>query len=245
VIEWVDEAVVLSARTHGEGGAIAQLLTRERGRHAGLVRGGASARRRGLLQAGNLVRATWRGRLAEHLGALVCEPVRGHAAVWLDDALRLAGIAAACALAEAALPEREPHPKLYAGLLAFLEGLDGSHWPALYVRWELGLLDELGFGLDLRACALTGSTESLAWVSPRSGRAVSAAAGEPWRDRLLRLPGFLAGSGEIGPAALADGLALTRFFLARDVFAPLHRDLPPARARLVDRLCGGATISGA
>ena len=233
-MEWSDEAIVLSGRRHGEGSLVVQLLTREHGRSPGLVRGGASSRMRGTFQPGNEVTATWRARLAEHLGWYACELVRNNAAAWLDDAARLAAVGSACAVAETALPEREPHPVLFEGLRALLGGLDSEVWPAIYVRWEVELLTELGYGLDLSACAATGGTGDLAFVSPRTGRAVSRDAGEPYRERLLRLPGFLTGGGELSAADMADGLDLTAYFLRRHVYDPAGRELPPARARLAD-----------
>jgi len=234
-MHWSDEGIVLSARAHGENGAIVQLLTREHGRHAGLVRGGQGRRARGVLQPGNLVAAQWSGRLAEHLGSYVCEPLAAYAARVLDDPERLAALSAAAAVCEAALPEREAHGPCFEGLRALLEALPGDHWAEVYVHWELGLLAELGFGLDLEKCVAGGANDQLAYVSPKSGRAVSLAAGEPYRDKLLPLPGFLAGRSGGGAAEVAQGLALTGFFLERFVFAPHHRPPPAARQRLAER----------
>ena len=234
MIEWTDAAIVLSARPHGEGSAIVQLLTATRGRHAGLARGGSSARQRGTYQPGTEVAAVWRARLADQLGNLTCEAVHGHAAGWLDDPFRLAGIGAACAVAESALPEREPHPPLYHGMVAFLACLDAEVWPAAYVRWEVELLAELGYGLGLDACAVTGATDDLARVSPRSGRAVSREAGAPYAEKLLPLPGFLVGGGRLDDEDVIAGLDLAGYFLRRHVFAPADRDLPQARLRLAD-----------
>jgi DNA repair protein RecO (recombination protein O) len=211
------------------------LLTREHGRHAGLVHGGQGRRARPLLQPGNRVAVTWSARLADHLGSLTCELIEGHAARLLDDAARLAALAAAAAVAEKALPEREPHPAVYHGFVALLQALEGEHWAEAYVGWELALLRELGFGLDLSACAGGGGNDQLAYVSPRSGRAVSLAAGEPYRERLLPLPGFLAGRGGGGPIEVGQGLRLTGTFLARQIFNPQNQPLPPARQRLADR----------
>lgn len=232
-MDWTDRGVVLSARPHGEAAAVAVLLTRDHGRHGGLVQGGRSSRQRGNLEPGTLVAARWRGRLAEHLGTYTLEPMHGYAAALLDDPLRLAALTAACALVEAALPEREPHPAVFDGLVALLDVLEGAAWPEAYVRWEIGLLAELGFGLDLDRCALTGSNDYLAYVSPRTGRAVSASAGEPYRDRLLPLPGFLVGRGGGGRDETLAGLRLTGHFLERHL---LNGPLPPARMRLVERL---------
>ena len=244
-MDWSDDGIVLAARRHGEASVVAQLFTRGYGRHAGLVRGGAGSRARGVYQPGNLVAARWRARLAEHLGAFTCELVRSHAAALLDDPLRLAALTSACGMLSAALPERHPYPALYGSTLALIEALAGEPaWPARYVRWELDLLRELGFGLDFTKCAATGATDDLAYVSPKSGRAVSRAAGEAWRTRLLPLPGFLIGAGEAGPADIAAGLRLSASFLERHLFAPHEHKLPAARERFVERLTRTTTTSG-
>ncbi len=244
-MEWTDEAFVLAARRHGEGAAVAQLLTREHGRHAGLVHGGGSASKRALVEPGNRVQATWRGRLPEHLGRLTIEVERPYAAALMDDPARLAALAAACSVAEIALPEREPHPALFLATEALLNSLAETSdeiWPAVYIRWELGLLSEIGFGLDLSTCAATGQTDDLVFVSPRTGRAVSRAAGAPYEDKLLRLPAFLAPTEgaeiTVSQSDIRDGLRLTAYFLARHVFDPLNRPLPSARDRLTDLLEG-------
>lgn len=244
-MDWTDEAFVLAARRHGEGAAVVQLLTKEHGRHAGLVHGGGSASKRALVEPGNLVQAAWRGRLAEHLGRLTLEVERPYAATLMDDPKRLAALAAMCAVAEIALPEREPHPALFHATAALLDSLAETGddvWPAIYIRWELGLLSELGFGLDLSVCAATGQTDDLVFVSPRTGRAVSRQAGEPYQDKLLPLPGFLAPAqgGALSAAAndIRDGVRLTGYFLTRHVFDPLNRPLPGARDRLTDLLAG-------
>lgn len=231
-MEWSDRGIVLSARAHGEASAVATLFTREHGRHSGLVHGGRSARLRGALEPGTLVAGRWRARLAEHLGSLSVEPVHGYAAAFLDDPARLAALAAACAVTEAAVPERAAHPALFDGLLALFGLLDTSAWAEAYVRWEVGLLAELGFALDLERCAVTGGNDWLAYVSPRTGRAVSAVAGEAYRDKLLPLPAFLGGRGGGGPGEVMAGLALTGHFLERHA---VHGPLPPARGRLIDR----------
>jgi DNA repair protein RecO (recombination protein O) len=244
-MDWTDEAFVLAARRHGEGAAVVQLLTREHGRHAGLVHGGGSASKRSLVEPGNRVQAAWRGRLAEHLGRVTLEVERSYAATLMDDPKRLLALAAACAVAEVALPEREPHPAMFHATQALLDSLADTGddvWPAIYIRWELGLLGELGFGLDLSACAATGQTDDLVFVSPRTGRAVSREAGAPYQDKLLALPAFLApGEGReisVTPTDFLDGVRLTGYFLARHVFDPLNRPLPGARDRLADLLNG-------
>ena len=242
-MHWTDEGIVLSARPHGETAAVVHLLTRTHGRHAGLVRGGQGRRLRGIYQPGNLVAATWSGRLPEHLGTYTCELVQGYAARVLDDPDRLAALSAAAAVSEAALPEREPHGACFDGFVALLDALSDAHWAEVTVRWELALLAELGFGLDLAACAAGGDNDQLAYVSPRSGRAVSLAAGEPYRDRLLTLPGFLVGRAGGGPVEVGQGLALTGFFLERHVFGPQHQPLPAARRRLAERFPNPASMN--
>ena len=235
-MEWSDEAIVLARRRHGETSAIVSLFTRERGRHLGLVRGGAGSRAGGVFQPGNRVAARWRARLEDHLGSFTCELVEGLAARALDDADALGALAAATALLETALPERAPYPALYAGTLALARALGGPGDGARYVRWEAALLAELGFGLDLASCGATGVAEDLAFVSPRSGRAVSAGAGRPWADRLLALPRFLADDSAAATARqVADGMALTGHFLERHLLEPARRHLPPARTRYAER----------
>lgn len=235
-MDWTDEGIVLAARRHGESALVLSLLTHGHGRHAGLVRGGAGRRSRALYEPGNRVRATWKARLSEHLGNYACELVAADAARLLDDPARLAALASACALSEAALPEREPHPGAFASLAALIQALPGPGFAAAYVRWELALLTELGFGLDLGRCAATGVAEGLTYVSPRSGRAVSEGAAEPYRDRLLKLPRFLIGDAAPGPGELIEGLRLTGHFLAEHAFTARPGGVPAARARLVERL---------
>jgi DNA repair protein RecO len=229
-MEWTDEGIVLAVRRHGETGMIASLLTRVHGRHAGLVHGGVGKANRGTLQPGNHVKAWWRARLSDQLGSYRMEMAEAHAAGILDDPGRLAALSSACALSEAALPEREPHPAAFAALAALLDALRSESWPSVYVHWELALLRDLGYGLDLSRCAATGAGDGLAYVSPRSARAVSALAGEPYRDKLLVLPAFLVEGGEGDAQAVFQGLALTGFFLGRHIHT-----VPAARSRLVDR----------
>ena len=247
-MEWQDTGFVLAARRHGESALIVDLLTREHGRHAGLVRGGQSPKARAMLQPGNEVAAAWRGRLTEHLGTIGCELVRAHAARFLDDPGRLAGLTSAAALVGAALPEREPHEDVFASFAQLIEAFDSAvDWPAQYVRWEQNLLGALGFGLDLRHCAVSGATAGLAYVSPRTGRAVSRAAGLPHHDKLLLLPEFLWRDTPANEAELVLGMTLTGHFLAHHVFAPQGRPLPAARTRLAERMreaAVAATIRG-
>jgi DNA repair protein RecO (recombination protein O) len=247
-VQWSDEGVILSVKPHGETAAVVEIFTRAHGRHLGLVHGGRSRRLRPVLQIGNHVDAVWKARLAEHLGHVSVELRKGYAAQAMDDALTLCGLSSLCALARL-LPERDPHPGLFEVTLFVLSYLDDPEvWPALMVRWELALLDELGFGLDLSSCAATGAKEGLIYVSPKSGRAVSAAAGAPYKERLLSLPGFLAkGNGGQAPkqaAATSEGvlagLALTGHFLETRVLIPRGEALPEARQRLkemIGRLC--------
>src|SRR5260221_3187329 len=236
-MDWRDDGFVLAARRHGESGLIVELLTLEHGRHAGLVRAGQSPRRRALLQPGNRVTASWRGRLPEHLGTFDCELVDAHAARFLDDPDRLAALSAASALLLAALPEREPHADVYAAFAGLLDAFDSApDWPQAYVLWECGLLAALGFGLDLRRCAVTGAPDDLTHVSPRTGRAVSRAAAAPYRDKLLPLPGFLWRDVPADRAEITTGLALTEYFLLHHMLLPHGRVLPEARVRLAERM---------
>ncbi|WP_439548627.1 DNA repair protein RecO [Falsiroseomonas sp.] len=237
-MEWDAPAVILDVRPHGEGGAIVSVMTEQHGRHAGLAKGGTSRAQSALWQPGNLVEARWVGRLADQLGSMSAEMVHPAAALAMEDPLALAALRAACATAEGALPEREAHPHIFHGLVAFVATLARDTALALpdLVRWEADLLAELGYGLDLARCAITGSTEDLAFVSPRSGRAVSEPAAGEWRDRLLPLPRFLLGQGPSTAADWAAGLRLTGHFLARDVFGVHNKGLPAARELLLDRV---------
>lgn len=235
-MDWRDSGFVLTTRRHGENALIAELLTEGHGRHAGLVRGGQSPKRRALLQPGNLVAVHWRGRLPEYLGAFEIELLRPHAAGLIDDPDRLAALSAAAALTALALPEQEPHRDIFNGFAQFVAALDSTGWATHYVAWECGLLAALGFGLDLSACAATGVNDDLVYVSPRSGRAVSRSAGEPYRDKLLPLPGFLWRDTAAEPADIVAGLGLTGYFLHHHLLEPQGRSLPEARARLAERL---------
>ncbi len=232
-MEWSDDGIVISVRRHGESSAIVTLMTKQHGRAAGLVRGARGPKLRGVLQAGNSVHATWRARLADHLGNYALEAQTAHAAEILTDGNRLCALTSACALVEFSLPERQPDPNVHALLEGLMQALAGDHWASDYVRWELGFLTALGFGLDLKACAATGVVDDLVYVSPKSGRAVSRDAGQPYRDRLLRLPDFLHRQ-DLEPALsdIVEGLDLTGFFLNRHVLGPQERTLPDARERL-------------
>ena len=246
-MKWSDFGIVLSARKHGEGSAIVSLMTLEHGRHAGLVRGGSGKRARGIYEAGNLVSVEWRARLEDHLGSFTCELLQPQAALYLDDSFRLSGLSSACAVLEMALPEREPHPEIYESLFNFIVNLSEDTWLEEYVKWELDLLADLGFGLDLTSCASTGQNDELIYVSPKSGQAVSTNAGEPYKDKLLALPDFLMNGLENPPEidfnALYLGLNLTGYFMGRHVFIHHNNGEPPARTRLVDRIKQKHTIS--
>lgn len=234
-MEWDAPAIVLAARPYGESAALVTVLTEAHGNQRSLARGGASRAQASLWQPGNLVQARWVARLTEGLGSLTGELVHAPAALALDDPLALTILASACAVAEGALPEREPHPAVFQGLVRLIGRLSqGVDALTDLVCWEATLLAELGYGLDLSRCAVTGERAGLAWVSPRTGRAVSDAAAGEWRDRLLRLPGFLVGANRASPADWSDGLALTAHFLERDAFGHQNRPLPPARLRLAD-----------
>ena len=233
-MQWTDEGIVLGVKRHGETSVILELMTHERGRHLGLVRGGTGTRLRGVLQPGNSLRATWRARLDDHLGNYAVEGTNLRAAGFLDAAHAVHGVTHLAALCRL-LAEREPHARIHGALEAILDALDDRSAVApMIARFELAFLAELGFGLDLSSCAATGETADLIYVSPRSGRAVSRAAGEAYRDKLMRLPGFLRTDDEPASAAdLADAFVLTGFFLERHAFAPRSLALPEARARFV------------
>ena len=233
-MQWTDEGIVLGVKRHGETSVILELMTHERGRHLGLVRGGAGTRLRGVLQPGNSLRATWRARLDEHLGHYVVEGINLRAAGFLTAAHAVHGVTHISALCRL-LAEREPHGRVHGALEEILDNLEDPHAAAILIaRFELAFLAELGFGLDLASCAATGATADLFYVSPRSGRAVSRAAGEAYRDKLMRLPAFLRADEEaVSAADLADAFALTGFFLERHAFAPRGLPMPLERARFI------------
>ncbi len=238
-MEWRADGLILNARKHGESSAIIDVLTRDRGRHSGLVRSGRSRANRPVLQAGNLVNVVWRARLEDHLGVFAVDPHKMVVAGVIDDLPRLAALTTMTTLASL-LPEREPHPRIYEASLLLINHLqDDEIWPALLVRWEIGLLDELGFGLDLTRCAVSGSTSRLTHVSPRSGKAVTSSEAEPWKDRLLVLPSFVTGASLAASSQdVVDGLKLTGHFLQRHVFEPRGISPPEQRARIIRWLSG-------
>ncbi|VIO73697.1 DNA repair protein RecO [Bradyrhizobium ivorense] len=232
-MEWTDEGIVLGVRRHGESSAIVELMTREHGRHLGLVRGGASSRMRPLLQPGNSVTAVWRARLDEHLGMYTVEGTKLRAATLLASSHAVYGVTHLAALARL-LPERDPHEEIYQMVQWILDDFDDAGTAAVHlIRFELAMLAELGFGLDLENCAATGSTTDLVYVSPKSGGAVSRAAGEPWADRLLPLPAFLregeGASNSWSEQDLLDGFEITGLFLLRHVLEPRGQGHSDAR----------------
>ena len=238
-MDWESEGYIVSVRKHGESSAIIDVLTPDQGRHAGLVRGGNSRRQRPVIEIGNKVQVQWRARLSEHLGNFTIEPLQLNAATLMHDRTSLVGLNAVCAMAKTVLPERQAFPQVYAAFDVLIENMgDADIWPALYVRWEMGVLAALGYGLDLSACASTGANDNLTHVSPRSGRAVSASAAEPYLDKLLRLPPFMRGERGLSPQDIQDGLNLTGFFLETRVQWGINQTLPEARAAMVERLHG-------
>jgi DNA repair protein RecO (recombination protein O) len=236
-MQWIDEGIVLGVKRHGETSVILELLTQARGRHLGLVRGGNGTRLRGVLQPGNSLRATWRARLDEHLGHYAVEGINLRAAGFLAAAHAVHGVTHLATLCRL-LAEREPHAAIYGALEDILDRLEDPLVVApLIARFELNFLSELGFGLDLASCAATGTMAELIYVSPRSGRAVSRAAGEAYHDKLFALPVFLRDDAEPASAAdLADAFALTGFFLDRHAFAPRGLAMPEPRAHFVSAI---------
>jgi len=243
-MDWDAPAIVLDARPYGEGDAVATVMTAEHGAHRGLARGGAARGRTAIWQPGNLIQARWVARLSEQLGSFTAELVHPAAALAMDDALALTMLSSSCAVAEGALPEREPHPRVFEGLLHLIAHMSQGEvvLPDL-IRWETMLLADLGYGLDLSSCAVTGETASLAFVSPKTGRAVTEAGAGIWTSRLLRLPSFLVGGNDAAPPDWRDGLRLTGHFLERDAFGHHHRPLPLARRMLYDRVAALAAES--
>jgi len=235
-MEWREEGVLLAVRKHGENAAIIDVFTEAHGLHSGVVRGGAGRRMGPVLQAGAQLDLTWRARLEDHLGAFSVEPVKPRAADILGDGQALAGLSAVCALLRFTLPDREPHAALYARSVALLDALGAAGWSRAYLRWELALLDEMGFGLDLGRCAVSGRRDGLTFISPRTGRAVHAEAAGDWAGRLLPLPDSLRSDGAGADAAgVLAGLQVTGYFLTQHLArAQGERSIPAARARYVD-----------
>jgi DNA repair protein RecO (recombination protein O) len=238
-MEFEDNAIVLGARSHGETGAIVHVLTENHGVYAAHIAGGASRRIKPLLQPGAGVLFSYRARHSDQLGSATMEPA-GLSPDLLDDPLGLLGLQCACAMTQKILPERDSQPGAYHALSALIGAFAFTDiWPAVYVRYEAGLLEALGFGLDLSACAVSGERDDLIYVSPKSGRAVGRAAGAPYKDKLLPLPGFMLSSqGGLAEGDVVRGLELTGFFLERHVFHPHNKPLPDIRLRLKDSLSG-------
>jgi DNA repair protein RecO (recombination protein O) len=237
-MEWREEGLLLARRRHGENAAIIEVFTESHGRHAGIVRGGAGRKLAPVLQPGTQVDVSWRARLEDHLGVFTVEPVASRAATLMGDRKTLAGLNALTSLLSFVLPEREAHAALYHRSLAVLDMMQESpFWPLAYVRWELYLLEELGFGLDLGRCAVTDRSDNLIFVSPKSGRAVSRVGAGEWADKMLPLSPALIGEGEGTPGEIRDALTVTGHFLQNWVAASLgNKPLPESRARLVGLL---------
>jgi DNA repair protein RecO (recombination protein O) len=242
-MEWDAPAIILDVRPYGEGDAVATVMTEAHGLHRGLARGGASRGKAGTWQPGNMVQVQWTARLSDQLGSFTGELIHAGAAHAMEEAMSLAMLTAVCAVAEGALPEHEPLPRVFGGLLGLIPRLPlGDEVLTELILWEVSLLSDLGYGLDLSACAVTGRTEGLVYVSPKTGRAVTQEGAGVWADRLLPLPGFLVGAGPEDLAAWRDGLRLTGHFLARDAFGNQHRPLPQARRMLYDRVSARAPL---
>lgn len=235
-MEWRDEGILLSTRRHGETSAIIEVFTPEHGRHAGVVRGGTSRKIAPILQPGAQLDLYWRARLEDHIGSFQVEPVRSRAAVALGDRMALAGLNAVTALLGFCLPEREPHKRLYLQSEQLLDLLGQSDvWPLAYLRWEVSLLEEMGYALELEVCAVTGQRDDLAFVSPKSGRAVSRSAAGEWVDRLLPLPNVLRGVGDGDDPEVVQALKTTGHFLNAHLAKGLgNKPLPEARARFIE-----------
>lgn len=235
-MDWRADGILLAVRRHGEASAILELFTEEHGRHAGVVRGGASRRMAPLLQVGAQLDATWRARLSDHLGSYTVELKQGRAADVMADRVALAGLSSVCALLAFTLPERAAYPGLYARTLAVLDGLGADRWAEAYLGWEMALLTEMGFGLDLSQCAVSGVTQDLAYISPRTGRAVARNAAGEWAERLLPLSPAMEGMSR-GLPDVIEGLEVTGHFLAAHLAPSLgDKKLPAARKRLLDAL---------
>ena len=240
-MEFHDQGIIISLRKYGEFDAVIDVMTSDHGRHAGLVKGGMGRRQRGNLQPGNEVTLNWRGRLESQLGTYSVELRNARSASFLDYPSKLSVLNSVCAILSVSLPEREEHQAIYDGMQILFDALERidhlpENWGALLVRWEIGLLSELGFGLDLTCCAATGVTDDLVYVSPKSGRAVSRDAGAPYHDKMLALPSFLLGGRAATPDDIRDGLHLSEYFLERHVLFPHNKKIPQARRMLMDFL---------
>jgi len=235
-MDWRGTAILLNVRRHGETSAIIEVFSEDKGRHAGVVRGGTSRKIAPILQPGAQLDVAWRARLEDHIGSFAVEPVRSRAALVMGDRLALSGLNAVTGLLSFCLPEREAHAALYRRSEQLLDLLGQNDvWPLAYLRWEVALLEDMGFGLDLKSCAVTGATEGLAYVSPKTGRAVSRAGAGDWAARLLPLPDVLRGVGNAPDVEIAQALETTGYFLSTHLAPDLGtRPLPDARSRFVE-----------
>jgi len=235
MLEWQDSGIILSVRGHGDTGGVVSILTRDHGRTMGFVYGATSTKMRGVLEPGNLVSIDWKAKSHDQLGTFTLELEKSIAADVMDDAAKLTAMQSACVLADKTMPEREKHTGMYEGTKALMASFATEIWAPTYIYWELGLLRELGFGLDLSKCAATGAVDNLIYVSPKSGCAVSAAAGEIYKEKLLALPSFLRGEGGFEESDILNGLKLTGHFLLHRVFSQSNTNLPESRLRLEEK----------
>lgn len=240
-MEWSDKGFIIGLRPHGESSAVLTAVTENHGRFSGYVKGAYSKSNKQILDIGNEVHLKWFSRLEDSLGSFQVELIKSYSANYMEDSLKLACVQSACALADQTLPEREPHAAVYEGFRVLLEHMVSEIWAETYIYWELALIRELGFGLDLLSCAGTGKehgkgNDRLAYVSPKTGRAVSLSAGEPYKDKLLKLPPFLIGEDSNGLVDVLDGLDLTGHFLRERVYVHTYKDVPDARRIFKDRV---------
>lgn len=235
MIEWRDIGIILSVRMHGETGGIASILTAEHGRAVGYIYGVSSTKMRGVIEPGNMVSIQWQAKSHDQLGTFALELEKGYSSSVMDDPVKLTTLQSACSLADKTLAEREPHPGVFEGMKALMESFDTDIWAPTYIYWELGLLRELGFGLDLSKCVATGAVDNLIYVSPKSGCAVSESAGAIYKEKLLSLPGFLMGNGSMADEDISRGLKLTGHFLLHRVFSQANSNLPEPRLRLEEK----------
>jgi DNA repair protein RecO (recombination protein O) len=235
MLEWQDSGIILSVRGHGETGGVVSILTRDHGRAMGYVYGATSSRTRGSLEIGNLVAVNWTAKSSDQLGTFTLEIEKSYAAHVMDDPVKLTALQSACALADKTMPEREKHVGMFEGTKALMAAFETDIWAPTYIYWEIGLLRELGFGLDLSKCVSTGDVENLIYVSPKSGCAVSRHAGEIYKEKLLHLPPFLRGEGGFEDQDILDGLKLTGHFLLHRVFSLANSNLPEPRLRLEEK----------
>lgn len=235
--QWRDQGVILNIRPHGENGAVVSVLCENYGRYAGYVRGIHSNKNRGVIQKGNQVEVEWSARASENLGSFSLEAIKPYASDLMYDGSKLAAMQSACALSDASLPEREVHTGFYHGLVALFDIMEQDIWRQAYILWEIGLLKELGFALNLKECAGGGDPQTLAYVSPKTGRAVSYEKGEAYKDKLLPLPDFLKPQGgAMDHEEVLKGLRMTGYFLEHWVFADHTKGMPEARYQLENRL---------